>query len=480
MWRMWVFTVLVERKTSAGDLGRRQVARQVAEHADLALGESPRSASRSSLRRAGSGEPGEDVEDVRREGRHAPCGAAGAAPAGRAPARRGTAGSARPARRGRARARCRPPLPSRSPSASCARASRRSALIIEKSRTIGAVPASTGASTSMAPRASRSASWIAARAARVSAYSRSAVRRRRQCGPSRRQITQPHQRLHLEPAGRDRQRIGCRHQRLEPLRLARMRRGPPRAVPARDAGSLARSARAAPWRARRSVEARARRDPATACASSNRPCADIDAAHRRQHHGRDRLGQPPVLLHDLERLRGELARRLSRECRPAASGEMAEAAHLHVRPPVPPGELQAFLEVPLGIVAGAGPELDDAEGHERHGSHVVRSRDLAHGFGLDGLEQRPHLAHDAAESPRQRARVSRAVASIASKLTPAFFGHLRRMALGHGDVRGGGVERRPITSPYARNAASSGFASASGGNASSRASSSRSCRRARC
>ena len=73
-------------------------------------------------------------------------------------------------------------------------------------------------------------------------------------------------------------------------------------------------------------------------------------------------------------------------------GEMAEAAHLHVGPPVPPGKLQGLLEVPLGIVAGTGPQLDDAEVHERDGPHVVRGRDLAHGLGLDGLEHRPHLA----------------------------------------------------------------------------------------
>ena len=122
---------------------------------------------------------------------------------------------------------------------------------------------------------------------------------------------------------------------------------------------------------------------------------------------------------------------------------MAEAAHLHVRPPVPPGELQAFLEVTLGIVAGAGPELDGAEGHERHGSHVVRGRDLAHGLGLDGLEQRPHLAHERAVVAMPAGECHPRGREHRVEGLPAFFRHLRRVALRHGDVRSSGVERRP-------------------------------------
>ncbi len=133
-----------------------------------------------------------------------------------------------------------------------------------------------------------------------------------------------------------------------------------------------------------------------------------------------------------------------RERRPDRHGEMAEAAHLHVRPPVPPGELQAFPEVALGIVAGAGPELDGAEGHESHGSHVVRGRDLAHGLGLDdGLEQRPHLAHERAVVAVPAGEGHPCGRDHGVECLAAFFRHLRRMALRHGDVRGSGVERRP-------------------------------------
>ena len=61
-------------------------------------------------------------------------------------------------------------------------------------------------------------------------------------------------------------------------------------------------------------------------------------------------------------------------------GEMREATLLHVRTPVPPGQLGALPEVALRIVAGAGPELDDAEGQKRDCAHVVRGRDLARPF----------------------------------------------------------------------------------------------------
>ncbi len=153
-----------------------------------------------------------------------------------------------------------------------ATASSRSALTTEKSRTIGAVPSSTGARTSMAPRGSPSASRIAARAARVSANSRPGVRG---WSPAR---PEPPARRPSAPAsapgarGPDRQWIGRDHQGLEPLRLDELGEGLREPSLSETLDRRARSARAAPWRARRSAGVACSARSSHGCASSNRPC----------------------------------------------------------------------------------------------------------------------------------------------------------------------------------------------------------------
>ena len=173
-----------------------------------------------------------------------------------------------------------------SPSASRASASRRSALMTEKSRTIGAVPARTGASTSIGARASRSASMDRGQR-------RLASRRIRALHPT------PSPAPREPPAGRRVARAsapGAREpgspvDRMTPSAIGaaaprRTRRAPRRAVPGRDAGSLGRSARATPWRARRSVEAPARRDPATAAPRRTGPARHRPRPSSRAPSGR--------------------------------------------------------------------------------------------------------------------------------------------------------------------------------------------------
>ena len=279
-------------------------------------------------------------------------------------------------------------------------------------------PSSTGARASMAASWSRSASRIAASAARASAYSRSRVGR-----PSPARPEPPARRPCALASARSSPRagpvsaIGRRPAAiLEPLRVDERGERLREAALAERCSSRARSARAAPWRARRSVGAPARLDPASGCASSNRPCADVDRGHRRQHHGGDRLGHPPVRLRDRDRLRGDRCRCLRERVPAGRQREMAEAADLDVGPADPPRERQALLQVSLGIVS-------------RHRTTARRCR----GSSARRLSRRCSAASSVTESRPRRARAAAAPRGARARRSP------RQRAR----VQPGGREHRP-------------------------------------
>ena len=77
--------------------------------------------------------------------------------------------------------------------------------------------------------------------------------------------------------------------------------------------------------------------------------------------------------------------------------QIGEAADLDVGSSDPPRELEALLEMSLGIVEPERPQLDGAQVHQGDGLGVVAEHDLVGGLGRHRVEQRLHLLHDRAE-----------------------------------------------------------------------------------
>ena len=277
--------------------------------------------------------------------------------------------------------------------------------------------------------------------------SRSASDGRRQRRACRRQVAQPYEGLHVGARA-----PGSRVDRASPSATGA-------AAPRANSPSASASR---PW-PRRWIAARVADDSAlagsafgrSACsarsshgfASSNRPCQASTDAHHREHHGGDRLGHPAVRLHDRERLAAivPLLARASAARPPRRGGRGSPSPRTAARSAA---RAPGLPQVALGVVAGAGPQLDDAESHQRDGAHVVaqpRPRpptraSTGSSSGRDLAHERAVVAAPAGEG-HPRGREHRVEAA------PAFGGHLRRVALGHAMYAAAVSSEGRITSP---------------------------------
>ena len=68
-------------------------------------------------------------------------------------------------------------------------------------------------------------------------------------------------------------------------------------------------------------------------------------------------------------------------------GEMREAPLLEEWAADPPSEVCTLSEVSLGVVAGAGPDLDDPDRQQGNRAHVALGSDLADRLGIGSLQQ---------------------------------------------------------------------------------------------
>ncbi len=160
-------------------------------------------------------------------------------------------------------------------------------------------------------------------------------------------------------------------------------------------------------------------------------------------HPGERLLAPAMPFRQLDRLPAPLRlRRIGPEQQHPVR-PVGQAVELQVRPPDLARQVNAPLQMPLGIVELKGPDLGDAEADERRRAQILAQPELRGLGGLHEREQPPRLPHHDREVVEAPGQEEPQHGEQDLKASPAVGGHRRQRSRGRGQVTSGVLQGSP-------------------------------------